>query len=231
VHTLKMSVIAMLAANFILLGMEASKAPTPPRPEPARAPASVVAAQKLVMRAEWPEASAEQPGQACFTVGPFEAGGTAQAVADLLSEHEFNSRARETVAFVDRGYWVYLPPSGDERAARETVQALYDAGLEDIALIRTGDWNLSISLGYFIRQQNALARREQVMTLGFVAKMRIQREDETRYWVDYQQIGADTSALMSDLVPAELHREIACGAADRPGTKVAAGVSETPALH
>lgn len=231
-HTLKLAIVAMLATNIVLLGMEASKAPDPESGVAAIPSQTPMVPPDIVLRSELPDVPV--PEQACFTVGPFESGETAEAITGLLRSHQYNGLLRETEAFVDRGYWVYLPPSEDEFAARDTLQALYDAGLEDVALIRNGDWDRSISLGYFVEQANALARHDRVRTLGFPAEMRIQREDEIRYWVDYQRPAsahAAADSLLDDLVPAGLHREIACGVVDRPGAAQAAGVSETPALH
>lgn len=231
-HTLKLAIVAMLATNIVLLGMEASKAPkleSGVAANPSRLP---MVLPDIVLRSDLPDAPV--PKQFCFTVGPFESDETAAAIAGLLNTHQYSSGLRETEAFVDRGYWVYLPPSENEFAARDTLQALYDAGLEDVALIRNGDWDRSISLGYFVEQANALARRDQMRSMGFPAEMRIQREDEARYWVDYQRLASAQAAvesLLGGLVPAGLHREIACGAAAGPGSEAVAGVSETPALH
>lgn len=231
-HTLKLGIVMMLATNIVLLGMEASKAPEPrpgAAPDPSR---TAIILPDIVLRSELPEPPA--PEQFCFTIGPFEADTTAEAVAGLLQSHHYSGLVRETEAFVDRGYWVYLPPFGNEPAARGTLQQLHDAGLEDVALMRNGDWNLSISLGYFIEQSNALARRDHLRAMGFPAEMRIQREDEARYWVDYQRpltAQATAESLLDGLVPAELHREIACSAADRPGSEVVVDVSVTPVLH
>lgn len=211
--TLKLGIVMMFAANILLLGMAASRAtgkPDPAVPAPAQA---LRAVPDIVLRSELSEAPAPVATPACFTIGPFESGQTAEAISMLLTDNGYSSQARETEAFVDRGYWVYLPPFESERAARQALDDLYRAGLEDIALIRSGDWERSVSLGYFISQANALARRQEAAELGFDAEMRIQREDEPRYWVDYLQAPgerATAKSLLADLVPIELHRDVAC---------------------
>ena len=210
-HTLKLSIVLMFATNLLLLGMEASNPPERAGAQASGLPATKPSLPEIVMRSEMPEAV--PPLQACFTVGPFESGETSDAIAGLLSEHDYASHQRETQAFVDRGYWVYLPPFENERAAREAIEVLYAGGLEDVALIQSGEWSLSVSLGYFIEQSNAVRRREYALKIGFPAEMRVQREDESRYWVDYEITGIGNhapSALLNDLVPEMLHREISC---------------------
>ena len=107
---------------------------------------------------------------------------------------------------------MYLPPYADERAAREAVKVLYDAGFEDVTIIMNGEWDNSISLGYYIEQSNAMMRKDQVRAMGFEAQTRIQRDDENRYWVDYEQrAGVEfASRIIADMVPAGLHRATAC---------------------
>jgi hypothetical protein len=151
-------------------------------------------------------------GRQCFTVGPFETRATMEAISGLLKEHSTRVSQRETTAFVDRGFWVYLPPYTGEREARQAVGDLYDAGLDDVAVIRDGEWDLSVSLGYFTSQSNAIRHRDAVRELGFPAEFRITRHDEPRYWVNYeQQAGVEyASRVLASYVPPDLHRMTAC---------------------
>ena len=148
----------------------------------------------------------------CFTVGPFETRATVEAIVEMLRENTSSVSSRETEAFVDRGYWVYLPPYGDEQGARQAVKILYDAGLDDVSLIKNGIWNNSVSLGYFINQSNATEHRDRIREMGFQAEFRIQRDDESRFWVDFeQQVGIEhASRMLAGLVPPELQRSTSC---------------------
>ena len=64
------------------------------------------------------------------------------------------------------------------------MQAL---GLQDIGVIYEGEHKNSISLGYFLRQKNALRRKTGLEEKGYEPMMRVQRQSEPRYWLDYEQ--------------------------------------------
>ncbi len=209
---LKLIIIALLAANLLLLGLEASKpalnignglAAGTPQADPVPG---------IRLLSELADDDSGQLGRQCFTVGPFERRPTVDAIVEMLGVYTSALSSRETEAFVDRGYWVYLPPYGDEQGARQAVKILYDAGFEDVALIKNGVWNNSVSLGYFISQSLAMMHKDRAREMGFKAQTRIQREDEPRYWVDYEQrAGVEyASRILARMVPAGLHRATAC---------------------
>jgi len=208
---LKLAVIALVAGNCLLLLLEASKAPVA-EPVAQQATARHAGLPEILMLSELEPGRDGAFGRQCFTVGPFETRATAEAITGMLRAYSTRVSDRATEAFVDRGYWVYLPPYPDERSAREAVRSLYDAEFEDVAIIRDGEWNLSVSLGYFISQDNAVRRRDLARERGFPAEFNIQRHDEPRFWVDYeQQAGVEyASRVLSSLVPPELHRMTAC---------------------
>jgi hypothetical protein len=99
-----------------------------------------------------------------------------------------------------------------EQLANEAVNTLYAAGLDDVAHIREGEFNNSVSLGYFISQSNATTHRDKIREMGFPAEFRIQRQDESRFWVDYeQQTGVEyASRVLAGFVPSELHMPTSC---------------------
>ena len=208
---LKLMIIVLLAANLLLLGLEASK-PPPTIGNGQEAGATQADPLPGIRLLSELVDDANQHIRQCFTVGPFEGRPTVDAIVQMLGAYTSKLSSRETVAFVDRGYWVYLPPYADQPAARQAVKVLYDAGFEDVSIIRNGKFDNAISLGYFIGQSNAMMRKNQVRAMGFEAQARIQREDETRYWVDYEQRAgvAYASRIMADIVPAGLHRATAC---------------------
>lgn len=204
----------MVAANSLLLVLEASKpkVPEPLTNQPAPSSASL---PEIHLLGELDPGHGGEFGRQCFTVGPFETRATVQAISEMLKAHSTTVSDRQTEASVDRGYWVYLPPYPDERSAREAVQVLYEAGIDDVAVISNGQWNLSVSLGYFTSQVNAARRQDRVRELGFPAGFQVRRHDEPRYWVDYeQQAGVEyASRVLASFVPPELHRMTACSQA------------------
>ncbi|MFT5139764.1 MAG: hypothetical protein ACI9CB_001417 [Rhodothermales bacterium] len=210
---LKLIILVMFTGNILLLGLEASKRPM----EEPTAPGRVNIAQRqdlpaLRLLSELSSDADDSDDSQCFTVGPFETKATVDAIVEMLKEYSSSARSRQTEAFVDRGYWVFLPPYDDRRSARKAVESLYGVGLDDVALINNGEWNNSVSLGYFINQSNAAQHRDRIRDLGFPAEFRIQRDDEFRYWVDYKQQSGDeyASRLLDDLIPSQLHHPTAC---------------------
>lgn len=211
-HALKLGAIVMVATNLMILGLQASK---PPQPSPAPDVTAEQAHEELPsirLLSELDEVPAEAAPQSCFIVGPFESSETAAAISELIAEQAAGVATRQTEAFVDRGYWVYLPPFDSARAGSRAVEALLELGIEDIALIEQGRWNRAVSLGYYIEQSNAVRRRQQVRALGMDAQMIVRRDDEVRYWVDYvQRLGAGyASRVLDGLVPPGLHHPTAC---------------------
>lgn len=211
-HALKLGAIVMVATNLVILGLQASKPPQPSSAPDATAEQVHEELPSIQVLSELDEGAPGAPPQACFTVGPFESSETAAAISELITEHAAAVSSRQTEAFVDRGYWVYLPPFESARAGSLAVEALLEAGIEDIALIRHGRWNLAVSLGYFIEQSNAVRRRQQARALGMDAQMIVRRDDEVRYWVDYVQgLGVGyASRVLDGLVPPGLHHQTAC---------------------
>jgi hypothetical protein len=210
--TIKLIVLVLFTTNMLLFGLEASK---PPVSQPAESTAVISNASNIPGIRLISELDINDFGdrnRQCFTIGPFESAETVDAIVEMLTEFASRAGPRETEAFVDRGYWVYLPPYEDEQGARQAIEILYDAGM-DVGLISNGEFDNSVSLGYFISQDNARKQRDRVREMGFPAEFKIQREDESRFWVDYEQeAGSEyASRVLADLVPADLHRPTACG--------------------
>ena len=215
---LRIIIIALLAANLLLLGLEASKPPLDTSNDLETRTPQADPLPGIRLLSELADVDSGQLNRQCFTIGPFEGRATVDAIVEMLGAYTAALSSRETEAFVDRGYWVYLPPYDDEQGARRVVKTLYDAGFEDATVIKNGIWNNSVSLGYFINQSNAMVRKDRVREMGFNAETRIQREDESRFWVDYEQrTGVEyASRILGDMVPPGLHRATACAEAVNP---------------
>jgi hypothetical protein len=216
--TLKLIILALFAGNIFLIGLEASKQPGPVRAAPIEVQSKVADAPTISLLSELETESGVQSAFQCYSVGPFESRDTVDAIAEMLQTHASSVSARETEAFVDRGFWVYLPPFDDEVSAVRAMNSLYDAGLDDLSVLKDGEWNHSVSLGYFVNQPNAIKHKQIVQEMGYPAEIRIQRDDESRFWVDYQQqTGVEyASRILAGLVPAELHRSTVCANDEAP---------------
>jgi len=94
--------------------------------------------------------------------------------------------SHETEAQVERGYWVYLPPSDSQESAIEITRQLSAMGMEDYFVVNSGEDVNAVSLGVFNEQRNANTRQEQLRSLGYDAKIQVFRETQPQYWIDYQ---------------------------------------------
>lgn len=177
-------VIALLAFNLLLAGWRSTLEPPPP---PAPPPPVTDTAPPLVMLAELDQRPAPEPdAPRCFSAGPFETPATLEVARQALEGLGVTPGVRSSEALVELGYWVALPPQTDFQAAGEAMRRLADAGLEDLAVVSDGDGAFRVSLGYFLDENNALRRRDQVREQGFPATTRLVRETESRYWLDYR---------------------------------------------
>ena len=123
----------------------------------------------------------------CFSLGPFHDIEDMYDVRGRLQAISLSTDERQTQALVEKGYWVYLRPYETLLEANEVLFALQALGLNDIGVIYSGEQQNSISLGYFLRQENALRRKNGLEARGYKPLMRVQRQAEPRYWLDYEQ--------------------------------------------
>lgn len=125
-------------------------------------------------------------GEACFTLGPFH---------DLDKLRSFMREIKPYVAEADfRGeeenrlsvYWVYLPPEKNRKQARKTGKLLKDKKIKDFYIIREGEKNNGISLGYFRNKNRAFRLKKKVKNLGFDVQVEPIFKTYTVYWLGYQ---------------------------------------------
>ena len=185
--------ICLLLANVILAGYQFSQ---PDKGKNANAPvakASIVSPDSDVPTIHLFSELMEDQGllngnRQCFTLGPFHDAEDMFDYYQQLEDVTLSLIDRSSQALVEKGYWVYLPPYDSLLEANQTLLSLQAAGFTDVAVIYEGDRRNSISLGYFLRQGNALRRKASVESKGFAPEMRIQRDSEERYWLDYEQL-------------------------------------------
>lgn len=223
-HSIRFFVVALVAINLLLLGVEASKPGARAASESQQASSASVSIPRLRTVDEITTVAEPGAGLECFTIGPFENAQTTGVIAELLGSYASRVDRRETEAFVDRGYWVFVPPAATPLEGQAALDRLLDAGVEDVRLMESGEFSNAVSLGYFFEQPNATRRREMAMDLGFDVEIKIQRQDETRYWVDYRQLAGVEYGyrILADVVPVDLHRQTACPLNDDSETRPSA---------
>lgn len=194
---LRIVVISLFVANLLLLGFQRDKPEA--RPETTVAPQvkknTGIPTIHLFSEMMQDEGLLTDNRQ-CFSLGPFHSSEDKDEVRLLLQEVSTSISERQTEALVEQGYWVFMPPYDSVLEANQALISLQALGLEDIGIIYDGDWKNAISLGYFMRQENAQRRKKSVEGRGYAPMIRVQRQGEPRYWLDYEQPpGSDLIAL------------------------------------
>jgi len=185
---LKIFVISLFVANILLFGFQASKPPekkqlvsSAPKAQSSRAPTIYLFSELMENR------DLMTGNRQCFTLGPFHSEVEMYEVYSRLYPVSVSIQERQTQALVEKGYWVFMPPYASLLQANQELLSLQALGLEDIGIIHDGERKNAISLGYFLRQENALKRKKGLESRGYSPVMRVQRQAEPRYWLDYEQ--------------------------------------------
>jgi hypothetical protein len=185
---LRILVISLFVANLLLFGFQRKQPDT--RPETTVAPAvkKNTGIPTIHLFSEMMQDQELLTGnRQCFSLGPFHSTDDKDEVLLLLQEISTGVSERQTEALVEKGYWVFMPPYGSLLEANQALISLQALGLEDIGIIYDGEWKNAISLGYFMRQENAQRRKKSVESRGYAPMIRVQRQGEPRYWLDYEQ--------------------------------------------
>lgn len=181
-------VISLVVANVLLAGFQASKSPARTEKAGSAEEAETSNIPTIHLFSELIQDENLMSGsRQCFTLGPFHDIEDMHNIREQLQEISLSTSERETQAMVEKGYWVYLRPYPSLLEANQDLFALQALGLKDIGVIYDGERKNSISLGYFLRQENAQKRKKGLETKGYEPLMRVQRQAEPRYWLDYEQ--------------------------------------------
>ena len=184
---------SLLLANVVLAGYQYSK-PVDTKPDKTPlAKAAVVSPDSDVPTIHLFSELLQDQGllndsRQCFTLGPFHSDEDMSEFYEQLVGVTLSLKERQTQALVEKGYWVFLPPYPSLLDANRALLSLQSLGYKDVAVIYEGERENSISLGYFLRQENALLRKNSVESKGYAPQMRIQRNAEDRFWLDYEQL-------------------------------------------
>ena len=194
---LRILVISLFVANLLLLGFQRNS--PAPEIETRVVPAANVNPDvpTIHLFGEMMQDEGLLTGnRQCFSLGPFHSSKDKDEVRLLLEEVSTRIDERQTEALVEKGYWVFMPPYESLLEANKALISLQALGLEDIGIIYDGEWKNAISLGYFMRQGNAQRRKESVESKGYAPMIRVQRQGEPRFWLDYEQSpGSDLVVL------------------------------------
>jgi hypothetical protein len=132
----------------------------------------------------------------CARVGPLEAQGAESLVANLPTHITLQSDVAEEYTDVT-GYYVLIPPLASRAEGIRKLRELREAGVDDIWLFRSGEFNNAISLGLFSREQTARRHATNVAKKGFAAEIRNRTSIRERRWLELAYTdGVDLAAAV-----------------------------------
>jgi len=185
---LRIIVISLFVANLLLLAFQQSKPNDQPEAVIEQSPAVNASLPTIHLVGElmqdWDLMS---DNRKCFSLGPFYSSDERDEIRDELLEVSAYIYERQTQAQVDKGHWVFLRPYESLLESNRALLSLKMMGLKDIEIIYKGEWKNSISLGYFLHLKNALRRKKDLEKRGYTPSLRVHRQTEPRYWLDYEQ--------------------------------------------
>lgn len=185
---LRIAVISLFVANLLLFAFRGKE---PPVPEKAMSRPAVVEDTGIPTIHLFSEMVQDQElmsdSRRCFSLGPFHSSEDLDEFRGQLEGVSARTSERQTQALVEKGFWVFLPPFESLLEANKVLFSLQALGLEDIAVIYQGEWENAVSMGYFLRQENAQRRKKGLEDRGYAPLIRVQRQAESRYWLDYEQ--------------------------------------------
>lgn len=185
---LRIIVISLVLANLLLLAFQASKPDLQEQLPVARSVTGDPDTPTIHLFEEVIGNQVLMSGtRQCFSLGPFHSAEDREQVRAQLKGKVAGYSERQTQALVERGYWVFVPPYNSLLEANQGLISIRALGLEDIAIIYDGEWKNAVSLGYFLRQENANRRKRQLEERGYEVLVRVSRHAEPRYWLDYEQ--------------------------------------------
>lgn len=181
-------VISLFVANLLLLGFQLSKPPDQAKAaisQPVAEDSSIPTIHLVnELMQDWNLMSGNRK---CFSLGPFYSSEERDELREELLEVSAYISERQTQAQVEKGYWVFLPPYESLLAANQARLSLQALGLTDVRVVYEGGWKNAVSLGYFLRRENALRRKNVLEDRGYMPSIRVRRLTEPRYWLDYEQ--------------------------------------------
>lgn len=214
---LRLLVLALVLANLVLLGLQLLDRPDGAPSEAGTSRSGAEAAPGITLLSEAGDELTGGRGTAeCFAVGPFATEPERREALEEIAPIAVAIGQRQTEAEVLKGIWVHLPVQPDYITARSMALTLRDAGFPEANVVREGDWRHSVSLGYFLNDDNAQALLKEARSFGFDARRRPETETQPRYWLDYEQrTGAPYwQPGQSGTILAEQHRAIPCARSD-----------------
>lgn len=124
--------------------------------------------------------------QSCYTLGPFRDLDKLRSLTREIKSYVVSADFRGREENEPTLFWVYLTPEKNRRKAIETGKRLKANKIKDFYIIREGEKNNGLSLGYFRNKASAYGLAKKVSALGFDVMIEPVTKTYTMYWLDYQ---------------------------------------------
>lgn len=118
----------------------------------------------------------------CDMVGPFERLLSAEYFVEALVALDVAALVKELEVPEGTGYWVHLPPESSKKEALKRLREV-QAKQIDSYLIPKGELANGISFGMFTLEELAVARRDDMRSLGYEANIREITRTRKEIWV------------------------------------------------
>ncbi|HKJ16011.1 MAG TPA: SPOR domain-containing protein [Xanthomonadales bacterium] len=215
---LRICVLGLVAFNILLIGWALLQ------PELSEGPASDAADQisrinslpaiRLASEATGLVPGGSQSSRQCFTLGPLASRSALERIREELENAVINLDWHETTSLVEQGYWVYLEPFSSYEQAAEAVEQLIANGVTDYFVMPDGTFANAISVGLYEQRAQAQTRKDSIdqLGLGWPVAIEMQREDETRFWLDFE-VRSDADIEVESLIDENKearHLEVPC---------------------
>lgn len=149
------------------------------------------------------EAASEQaePVLLCYTLGPLTSEKSRDTLITRLQDLDVNVESRSLEQRETIGYWVFLPPLENRKAALAIAEELAKKGIKDYYVVTDDEYRHAVSLGLFSEKARADRRMAHIRTLGYKPQKIVRYRDRTYYWLDYQLNGEEAvpDAVWKDL--------------------------------
>ncbi|MDH3714870.1 MAG: SPOR domain-containing protein [Gammaproteobacteria bacterium] len=134
-------------------------------------------------------ATPREPGEACFTLGPFRSQDGAARAREALQGLRLKPTGRVRNEREQYGFQVYLPPLGSREAAIDAARELADKGITEYYIMNEKNLRNAISLGLFRSKAHASRQVERLKEIGVFVEILPRYRDRKLYWLDYNDAG------------------------------------------
>ena len=123
----------------------------------------------------------------CYLIGPLPSMARAENFALHLESSGMAMERRWREISVGLDYWLYLPPQPSVRATTRILQELKARNINGF-IISEGDLKGAVALGVFTEEGAAIGRQEDLVAVGYDAKIQTLDRMAREYWLTSEKL-------------------------------------------